>query len=759
MKKIRIVAAIILIVLAAIFVLSGCSKKETTVSDIISVEVKGKGENREVKIEVSFTDDFVAEHKGQKLYLIAKDVSGENVSYTPVDDAKVKSEVKFEIPYETNGKDYKSTAFVCAIVEGEGDAAQFTPVTNEKYISNLSELGGGSSRPDVSSIKGLFTTDIGHAAYLGADHILLEVRIDGLLLPAYTEGSEPFVSQGQSYYFDGDRVEYYDKIISEATKMGARVYLQFVLGKPTADDEWESIEALYFGGVSSKSKYYMPNVSTPEGVNYMSALFGFFADRYSGGNYGSAVDYIIGKNVNSASYNDAGTDELASRHYLSLVRIAYGELVTRVSDGKVYISLDNSWRAESGGALAYINAFNNLARSTGNFEWNIAMSYGQLSSDTIWAVTDEYSTSFGAQTLGELSALLSTDDFKVGGGEREVIISEMALARKENSENNSTRRAASYVYAYYATQKYSCVKALIYSSYSDDKWGILTNSGESTSLCDAIEICGSNRVGELSYMDSLVGDKWTSIKAEGLGGTSIYYGGVTTSKVKTNTAKRLFNFSEGNLYGFEPMGAASFASLSQYTDADGNSGSYMLGDGTSEGWRVFASGTVSKSEINSSKHLGVTLDTEFAGEEFVIIITGISKKDKTPISYCAKAQVGDAAAEYFFDISDFADKLSSSDISFALCTPVPKGTDAGSVALFKVALYGSSGTQVWKYVIIALVIVLLAVALVVVVKIIDKTRKKKSKSNQFSKKKNSKKNNAPVEKIKGVEDIDDEDDE
>ena len=761
-KKILIFA---LALVCAIFVLSACSKKaDVNESSITSVEVKGSGEKREVRIKASFTEEFVEEHKGEKIYLIAKDISGKAESYTPLDEVKVKSSVKFEIPFETNGKSHISTAFVCAIIEGEGDARQFTPVTDECYITNISELGESASRPSVSTVKGLATSDIGHATYLGADHILLTVRIDKILLEKYEQGAVSFISQGKTYYFDGDEVEYFDKTISEATQMGARVYLQFVLDKPDAESEKNEIECLYFPAASSKAELYMPNITDRTAEGYLSAMFGFFADRYSG-EHGVAIDYIIGKNANSGgTYNNAGSAEETDKLYLALVRLAYNNLVSRVSNGQVYISLDNGWRASSNGALAYLNAFNNNAKATGDFNWGIALSYGSLASDTVWASSDEYSDSFTADSLTELSALLGTDDFKHQNDVRSVIISDLSLKRNDKSENNATRRAASYAYLYYATQKHSFVKALIYSSYADDTWGILTSAGEETSLSDMIAVCGSSRMGELSYMDALVGSKWTALKSDGgFDKVNIYYGAPTADKVKTSGAKRLFNFAEGKSFGFVPVGGADFASLSEYTDTEGNTGIYLYGDGNTQAWRVLYCGSAQKTEIHSSKYLGITLNTEYSGEKFVIMITGTEKKTKAPVTYCATAQATSDPAEYFFDISGFADKLSSGDISFAICTPTSAGQDAGAISVYKVSLYGASGSQVWKYILIAIVIIAVAVLLFVLVRVLDKTSKKKSKKSTHKKKPSSAKAKKPLEsdddKIKGAEEFDDEDEE
>lgn len=767
MKKLKLLICICLIIISVAMLASCSKKKEVIESNITSVELKGSGEKLEVSIKASFTEEFVEEHKGEKIYLIAKDLGMDSDSYTPLDDTKVKDSITFEIPFAENGKTHLNTAFVCAIIEGEGDSRQFTPVTDEMYIQNLSILGGGASRPSVSTIKGLATDNIGHATYLGVEHVLLEVRIDKVLLEKYEDGAVSTVNQGLTYYFDGEQIEYFDKTISEATTMGARVYLQFVLGTPDKNDDKDRIDCLYYPTASSKAEFYMPDITDKKTEAYLGAMFGFFADRYSGGEFGTAVDYIIGKNVNNGgTWNNAGNNKDAAEHYLALVRLAHNSVISNTSNGKVYISLDNNWRAQSGSALAYLNAFNTAALATGNFDWGISLSYGQISGDGMWATSDEYSETFTPDSLSELGSILSSDEFSFERNQRSVIISEFALKNNKNSQNNSTRRAASYAYCYYATLKHDFVDALIYSSYSDDTWGVMSSTGEATSIEDTIAICSSSRVGELSYVESLIGNKWMALKdGVNFDNFNLYYGSLETD-IRTSRPKNLFDFSTGSNYGFTPIGDAYYNSLCEYTDSEGNSGIYLSCNGGDNDWRVYLCDSITKSDIPDSKHIGITLSTQSSGEEFVIMMTGISKKTKEEITYCAKATATSTPTEYFFDISDFADKLtSSSDISFAICTPTTEGQYRGELSVYKVQLYGARGNQIWKYLLIAAIIIVLVAALLVVMKFVNTTDKKKKPTTKKKTSKSSTKKPKKEEKAKKFDDeeikynLDDEDDE
>lgn len=725
---------------------------DVTISEISTAKIKGSGDNRKVKIEANFTQDFVDRHKGEKIYLIAKNSIGDSATYSPVAEAKVKTSVDFEIPFAENGKNHLCSAFVCAIVEGEGDARQFTPVTDEKYISNISDMGSTVSLPSTSSIKGLQSDDLSHASYLGAQHILLEVRLDNVLLESYQKDAKSIVSQGVTYYFDGDEIDYFDTKIKEATDLNIRVYLQFVLGTPqkaTGKDEVEKekIDCLYFPSASSKASAYLPNLTDNKAEGYVRALFDFFAKRYSGGEYGTAIDYIIGKNVNdSSTWNNAGkADSQESLNcYLSWVRMAYNCLISNVSNGKVYVPLDSTWRASSGGALTYLNSFNTSAKATGNFGWCVAVSYGNISSDTAWANSSEYSDELSADSLSELQGILGTDEYKFKGTQRSVIISSFALKINTASESSDVRRSASYAYIYYATQNSKLADALIYSNYIDDTWGLILSSGEETPLCDTFAVCASNRAEELASLDSLIGDKWKALrKSDIFDETSVYYASAVTDKVRTSSLKKLFDFNSGSNCGFEPIGGADYSSLCEYTDADGNSVTYLYSDGDGTVWRNVFCKSVGKNQLDSSKYLGITVGGEYSGDSVVLIINGISKQTKEKISFCASSEISSESTEYFFDISSFADKLSGDDISFSICTPQSKNSDGGAIAIYKVSLYGASSSQVWKYILIVSIIIIVAIGLFILVKVLEKAGDNKrhdSHKSYSSPKKSAKKN-------------------
>lgn len=708
MKKFKITVCIAL-VLCAIFVFSSCAKKEgAEESDISSVELKGSGENKKVKIKAEFTEDFVEENKGKKVHLIARSGDGDG-TYISLGESKVKDSVEFEIPYEQNGKNHLNTAFMCAI-EDES-AGKFIPVTSEKYITNIADSGKKVTLNTPSSIKGLATDNVGHANYLGAQHILFEVRMDEILLAKYEKDAESVVSGGLTYYFDGEYVKNLDKKISQATDSGARVYLQFVLGKPEKSDGAETkavISCLYFMGASDTANTYLPNLDNVQAQGYVAALFDFISSRYSTGEHGICVDYIIGKNANNTvSDNNAGNADVASvrSNYHRWVRIAYNSLISRVSNGKVYISLDNAWRT-TGGGLVFLNEFNKLSRSGGDFEWHIALSYGNLSGDTVWESGDEYSEYFTANSLSDLASVVSNEDFMYKNRERSVIISSFSLKRNPEDEGNESRRSASFAYTYYATQKSGIVQALIYSSYEDATYGLLNSSGDDTPLVGTYIACSSDKFGELESLGSIIGGKWDSLK-EGKNFNKIctFYVTPTDKKVSTANYKHLFDFSAGKDYGFTPAGGADYATLTRFEREDKSEATLLVGGGNGDSWKVLSSGTLGKSDINKSKYLGITLGTEHSNGKFMIIITGQAKKTRDNLTLCATATASGEQAEYIFDISDFSEKLSSSDVTFSICIP---DSASGNLIVEKAQLYGATGSQVWKYVCIILAVIIIA---------------------------------------------------
>jgi len=324
--------------------------------------------------------------------------------------------------------------------------------------------------------------------------------------------------------------------------------------------------------------------------------------------------------------------------------------------------------------------------------------------------------------------------------QRRVIISEFSIPVNKESANSEDRRAASYAYVYYSTLNADFADALFYTEYVDDQRGLLTNNLTATKLCDVYAICSSNRTQELSFIDSIIGDKWKALKkSESFEETNVIYSSIVTKEVKTSNPKRLFDFSKGDIYGFKPAGGAEYVSLVDYAQKDGKSNTCLIIGGAKGGWKTAFCKAVGKSELDSSKYLGITAAGQYSGQKAYLVITGISKKSDEKFSICMATTLTAEPKEYFFDISDFADKLSSSDdVSFSVCIPEDTQASAGEVYVYKINLYGSSGSQVWKYILIILIIILVAVGIFVGIRLFEKRSKRgKGKSKSASKKSNS----------------------
>jgi hypothetical protein len=259
-------------VLICLTALVGCAN-EPEKCEIVSASLSKNGES--VTLKATLTDSYIQEHKGEKVYLIAVDscynqliVGGEML-----ESGRLRNNLSFKFDLEDGlGKSLISSAFVVARMEG--DSGEYVAVTEAEFISNPEILATNGRRAfDSKSIKGLASSDVYAAEMLGAEHIVFEIELDKLLLPAYEEGAVNHVYNDRSYYYNAEELYRLDKQVEEATRLGLRAYIRTVLKYPTADEQGnythEPVPALYCPNVGFFESSYLPNMENEIAAGYI----------------------------------------------------------------------------------------------------------------------------------------------------------------------------------------------------------------------------------------------------------------------------------------------------------------------------------------------------------------------------------------------------------------------------------------------------------------------------------------------------------
>ena len=689
MKKKLLLVILSLTLVFCGLVLVSCSDENIDATEISSVTVEKGGER--IKVTALFLEDFLEAYKGQKVYLLAQELPRSGVltdGFEVLGEAKLKEKVSFTFDL-TDGmmRSRLTCAFTVAVKEGEG----YTTVTPAAYVENPEALAaGGDAQCKTHSIKGLSGNSVVGAEVLGAEHILLEADMDKLILTEYGENAINFVSDGVTYYFDGDEVARLDAAVREANLLGMRVYMRTSLRYPEINEDGEynksPIDVLYCKGAAYGAKGYMPNLANERAVGYIKAFYNFLAARYSGDGC-AALDYIIGENVNDhKSYCSTalrGEEEVLS-YYSAWVRLAHGIVRSHNANASVYVSVNNTWRVEEGsdmlGSKYFLSQFAEAARLSGDYGWKIAMSLNDSVDVTSVIAGDSIDYSrINADSFSELFDFVKSSSMVYGSLPRDVIVDSISIPQSVEEAN----RAAYYIYTYYTAAE-AGVKAMIYSCYGDR--GLENADGARGDLYYCMLLCGTDTYSQLSDyvkrieyatvpdMGAYVARRLTYEQGvlEEISGSTLKNSkdllpsmselGVVGDAYDTNISVR--NDGEG----------AQYHVLSVYTDAE--EGGVACFD-------------IPAADIVSSGYLGLRLSAPTSTQVTVIIS---SKSNGGYASYIGEVSVGREAKDHYFNITPFTENVESAEaVSVLIISQSERENDGETFVIENMSLYGSSG--------------------------------------------------------------------
>ncbi len=726
----RAILLFILIMTSALFICSCSQDPEQT--EIYEVTIKNNKQT--VSLKAFLDDQYIEEHKGESVYLLALTTPYTvelDDSVIVLADAKVKEKLTFEFKLndESQGT-HLSRAFVLARKSSDADEtdSEYIAITDAAYISNPDVLATNKVKPvDPSGIKGVSSDDVYEAAYLGAEHILLEAYINDILLYEYQPQAIHYVFDGVSYYFDEETVNRMDKAIKEANALGLRVYLRTALKYPATDKygEYEKspVLSLYCPKIKKGCSGYAVNMNDSEAFRYIQAFYSFLAARYSGDN-GNVTDYIIGDRVNEySSYcNTSYSKEEFEGIYHAWVRAASNTLRSINPSAEIYISISNVWREEGSssniGAQAFLERFATRSKSGGDFAWSVALNLGDgedlssLLSGEGW----EYST-LGINNIKSFVDLMHSDALRHLEKERRYIIDGLALSEKTSEKN----RAAYYAYSYYRAAELG-FDAFIYSAREDES-SLYSAGGNRSELYYAFLMCGSNMTTQLEGYVSKVKDAEMPNFAE-YTSRKLKYEQTAKLELSSSVVK---NRSEipFELYELEAAGSAYNVRIKLNKDAE--SGDYyktlLLESDSSKYIGAATVVGVPAKEVISSGYIGVTVSAADCGKIAIIV-----SNQQNSAAYVGETEVIDGEMTYYFNITDLTSEVKSSDaLNVSVCILPDAEEDVSCVEIKDIALYGSSHKGA-RTVITVVIVAVSALALCAIMFLLARSRKRKLRS-------------------------------
>ena len=686
MKYVKYIFFVIL--LLCLVAMVSCATAPTQ-NDILSAEIGRKGEH--ITLKATLTDEYIAEHKGEKIYLLALNSyhNGDIDDYQIVGSSKLRNNLVFRFDLESDaGTSLLPSAFVLArLSDGDEETGSFIAVTDGEYVSNPTVLSQSGKRPtEHASLKGLATSDVYVAELTGAEHILIELEINKILLSTYKEGAINHVYNNRSYYFDADEVSRLDKQVSESCKLGLRVYLRTVLKYPEADENGdyqnEPITALYCPGIGYNSAGYLPNMEDASAAGYINALYDLLASRYNG-EYGVVLDYIIGRQANSLACGSYDADR-AMDNYLAWVRSAYNILSAKGKNANVYVSTDNRLRSDSSaviGTKVFLTNFAAKAKLSGDFPWQISLSLG--SGDDLSAIMSggnkDYSR-LGLNDLAEFEEFLMQDDLLYGDRARRVIL-DLRLSNSLSEAN----RAAYYTYAYYTAAEVG-YDALFFETDTPD-CSLYNSSGTRTEFYYAFLMCGSNTASQLESFTQRISGADPDFKEYCT--RYLIYQQEAVTEVGRAVANNKKSFPAA-LHDF--LATAGTQDLNLKIDEQTGEQKLSAEGNIANSHMAISCYNVRAADLLESGYVGIRMSSPTTATVALVITDKNLANDKSAV-FVGEARVLGNSTTYYFNISPFTDHIKASDTLTVslLILPAESGTSTAILEVEEIALYGTSG--------------------------------------------------------------------
>ena len=290
-------------------------------------------------------------------------------------DAGASATASFPLNYNTADSNL-SRKFLVAVKRG----GQMVQVSDEHYITNPEAIAAHTSPRRDTGIKGILPDltkcSNGELQDLGIRQVVYNIDMDEICVDASVGGAIPFTYNGQTYYFNGGRINSFDSMIKSFNSYGMQVTLVLLNGgqSPYAAD---LVHPAARGG---DCPGYALNVADAAGTNHLKAVGAFLAQRYSGqAGCGQVDNWIVGNEVNARTswwYTNSTSLDYNVNIYAKAFRIIYNEMKSQNANVRIYNSIDQEWNRKSNPgsflAKAYLDQFNYYMLREGNIDWGLS---------------------------------------------------------------------------------------------------------------------------------------------------------------------------------------------------------------------------------------------------------------------------------------------------------------------------------------------------------------------------------------------------
>lgn len=733
----------VLMTLGALAGVSVCAADSTTATTdsgcgVSSVTLNKRGDT--VSVEIALTDDFVAQHKKQNVYLFALPYGTDSLSgLSPITYFRATDRYIFRLPLTEGQLSGIYNGYIIAL-GGEGG---YSPIGEVRYTTNLTAAARYDyPYPAVSSHKGLEVTgSLDDALALNLSHAVVEVDMAALLAGRAGADTQPYDFNGRTAHIVSSALAELDDRVRALSSQGVRVYLRLLPGE--AYDSAAGLCSLL-----------------ERRADEVGALLHLLATRYTDPDapHGFAGSMIVGRDANLPAREDGASMTVGEyiSAYARLCRMANAALTSVYSAGRVYIAPSNNlslvpegYDASATSLQDFLSLFDEQTRRRGDYLWGVAASaYAySLSDSSIW--DDALATGASTQlispaNIGILTSLIQKN-YSYGTVRRPIIVGAFS-APGTGSETSEREQATSLAYAYYKILENGSVDAIIWGAQTDPTLsstavsgtasgtasGTVSDTASSTagllvghglSVADLSgNILSHRQVWEvMSLIDTdCAGRLPALISGVGQGGVVDYVHGTQSVAAQTKVyitgtgsailgreglkLYPLLDFSTGSRGEVELYGLGRAALPSLVADGAMSSALELTGGAT------LACYSLSRGQLAGKHRLLVTpAQCSGSGTLTLTLSQGDSRR------YRATARIERGSGDISFDIKAFCSNLDRGDVTLTLSLQSDGGEGIYTLSGLSCAKVTTAAPVVW----VIIFVVLVAAAVVVILMIFN----------------------------------------
>lgn len=405
----------------------------------------------------------------------------------PIPDKSEKFEITLDRVINRHGFNQDRLLSKWVIVEEEGDEysltshARYADSIVPKYTypfvkpSNKKGLGGyGAGRENM-------TSDLDE---MNITSVTVNIWVNRLFRSEYSPENIPFEYMGKTYFVNKEEIEKFDGTFRSTAERNIEASAILLVSKAAQSPDQTIGKILQHPDTDPAGIYAMPNVTTPEGVQYYAAIMDFLAKRYSrpDNKYGRIHHWIIHNEVDAGwVWTNAGEKEslVFMDLYHKSMRMSYNIARKYNPYSKVFISLTHYWNWTSNPHFYHskelLEQLLDYSKAEGDFEWAIAQHpYPEsLREPKVW-LDEKVSFDFDTPLITfknteVLDAWVKQPEVLYKGKKRTVYLSENGTNSPTYSEKDLKEQAAGMAYALKKIKFLDGIDGFQYHNWQDNR--------------------------------------------------------------------------------------------------------------------------------------------------------------------------------------------------------------------------------------------------------------------------------------------------